>query len=118
MWLKQCIFIQFDVENFYSSILLNLFNEAIQYARTIMKISGRDKPIIKHSRKPLLFYNNQSGNLDFDVPMGCYDGAEICELVGIFILNKLSNNIDKKSIGLYRDDGLGMFDKLSGPQIE
>ena len=50
--------------------------------------------------------------------MGCYDGAEICELVGIFILNKVSNIIDKNSIGLYRDDGLGVFLQLSGPQIE
>ena len=50
--------------------------------------------------------------------MGCCDGAEICELVGIFILNKLSNVIDKNSIGLYGDDSLGVFDKLSGPQIE
>ena len=49
--------------------------------------------------------------------MGCYDGAEICELVGIFTLNKLTNIIDKNSIGLYRDDGFGVFDKLSGPQI-
>ena len=60
----------------------------------------------------------KSGNPDFDVPMGCYDGAEVCELVGIFILNKLSNVIDKNSIGLYSDDSLGVFDKLSGPQIE
>ena len=50
--------------------------------------------------------------------MDCYDGVEICELVGIFILNKLSNIIDKNSIGLYRDDNFGVFDKLSGPQIE
>ena len=73
----------------------------------------------------MLFHNNQpsekkSGNPDFDVPIGCYvgAGAEICELVGIFILNKLSNIMDKNSIGLYRDDGLGVFDKLSEPQIE
>ena len=44
--------------------------------------------------------------------MGCYDGT------GIFILNKLDNIIDKNSIGLYHDDALGVFDKLSGPQIE
>ena len=24
-------------------------------------------------------------NDDFDIPMGCYDGAEICKLVGIYI---------------------------------
>ena len=120
---KQCSFIQFDVENFYPSISLNLFNEAIQYASTITEISDSDKNIIKHSRKTLLFYNNHPwkkkyGNPDFDVPMGCFDGAQICELVGIFVLNKLSNIIDKNSIDLYRDDGLGVFDKLSGPQIE
>ena len=33
------------------------------------------------------------------------------------MLNKLSNTAYKNSIGLYRDDGLGVFDKLSGPQI-
>ena len=26
--------------------------------------------------------------------------------------------MNKNSIGLYRDDGIGVFDKLSGPQIE
>ena len=67
-----------------------------------------------------LFHNNQpwdkkSGDLDFDVPMGGYDGAEICQLVGFFILNKLSNIIDKNSIGFYREEGLGVFDNLSGP---
>ena len=50
--------------------------------------------------------------------MVCYDGAEICELVGIFILNEISNIIDKNSIGLYHDDSLGVLFKLSGPQIE
>ena len=50
--------------------------------------------------------------------MACFDGAEACELVGIFTLNKLSNTIDKNSIGLYRHESFGVFDKLSGPQIK
>ena len=50
--------------------------------------------------------------------MGCYDGAEVYELVGIYILNKLSSIIDIGSIGLHRNDGLGIFESLSGPQIE
>ena len=61
---------------------------------------------------------NKSGDPDFDIPMGCYDAAEVCELVGIYILNKLSNIIDIDSIGLYRDNGLGIFESLSGPQSE
>ena len=55
---------------------------------------------------------------DFDVPIGCYDGAIVCELVVIFTLNKLSIIVVKNSIGLCRVDGLGVFDKLSSPQIE
>ena len=38
--------------------------------------------------------------------MGSYDEAEICELVGLYLLNRLSTVIDKSSAGLYRDDGL------------
>ena len=42
----------------------------------------------------------------FDVTMDSYDEAEVCELVGTFILSKLGNIIGKKNTGLYRDDGL------------
>ena len=102
---KSSSIIQFDVENFYRLISLNLFIEVIQYAGTIRVISDDDKAIIKHSKNTLLFHNIQhwekiSGDPHFDVPMDSYNGAEICELVGIFILNKLSSIIDKNAIGL------------------
>ena len=32
---------------------------------------------------------------DFDVPMGFYDGAEVCEIVGPYILNLFSNILDR-----------------------
>ena len=38
--------------------------------------------------------------------------------ISIYILNKLSNIIDKDSNGLYRDYGLGIFESLPGAQIE
>ena len=38
--------------------------------------------------------------------MGCHCGAEICELVGLYLLNRLSTIIDKRSVGLYRNDGI------------
>ena len=50
--------------------------------------------------------------------MGAYDGAEICELVGNFMLFKLSLEYQKKCIGLYRDDGLAVFKNVSGPESE
>ena len=40
-------------------------------------------------------WGKKSGEPDFDVPMSCYDEAVVCELVGIFILNKLSNILEK-----------------------
>ena len=46
--------------------------------------------------------------------MGSYDGAEICELVGIFILKSLEEKIDKQDIWLYRDDGLMILRKANG----
>ena len=60
----------------------------------------------------------KTGNEEFDVPMGCFDGAEICELVGIFNLNLLKSTIRKENVGLYCDDGLGVLQNLSGPETE
>ena len=40
--------------------------------------------------------------------MGSYDGAETCELVGLFLLSKLEGL--GLNIGLYRDDGLAASD--------
>ena len=45
----------------------------------------------------------------FDVTMGAYDDAEVCEIVGTFLLDKISVKYDKNSIGLYRDNGLSVF---------
>ena len=52
------------------------------------------------------------------VSYGCYDGAELCELVGSFILNKVTSTGNKSYIGLYRDDGLGIFYNVLKPEIE
>ena len=55
---------------------------------------------------------------NFDVPMGCYDGAEVCELVGTYLLNQLKVVIAKENMALYRDDGVGIFKNMSGPEVE
>ena len=38
--------------------------------------------------------------------MGSFDGAEVCELIGLYILNSLAKKYGKDRVGLYRDDGL------------
>ena len=50
--------------------------------------------------------------------MRYFHGAEICELVGICNLHQLKNVMRKENAGLYRDDGLGIFRNLSGPEVE
>ena len=50
--------------------------------------------------------------------MGCYDGAKICELVGIYIQSKLCKLMKRKDFGLYRDDGLGILRNTSGPEAD
>ena len=57
--------------------------------------------------------NDQLGNTDFDVPMGYYDGTQVWDVVGIYNLNQINNVMDKKCLGLYRDDGLCIFSNLS-----
>ena len=80
-------FMVFDNENFYPSISENLFIKAIQFARQITEITEEDINLIMQTRKALLFNDGipwvkKKGNEDFDVPMGCFDDAEVCELVG------------------------------------
>ena len=54
----------------------------------------------------------------FDVTMGAYDGAEVWELVGKFLLCKLSLKYNKNNIGLYHDDGLVIFKNITVPKSE
>ena len=54
----------------------------------------------------------------FDVTMGSYDGAEICELVGLFILERLGETFGHENIGLYRDDGLAALKNVNGKQAD
>ena len=79
--------------------------------------------IINHSRKSLIFHENEpwvkkKGNKDFDVTRGSNDGAEISEPLGLLMLSKLVHLFQDNSVGLYRDDGLGVLRNLPGPETE
>ena len=54
----------------------------------------------------------------FDVTMGSYNGAEVCELVGLYILDRIRLECPDIKLGLYRDDGLGITNNLSGQDTE
>ena len=117
---KLSSFLCFDVVEFYPSISESLLKQALAFASTVTSIEQRDIDIIMHSRRSLLFHNGKSWikrnkDSNFDVAMGSYDGAEICELVGAFILHRLSRHLPEQNIGLYRDDGLAIMKKCIGP---
>ena len=57
-------------------------------------------------------------NGTFVVTMGSYDGAEVCELVGLFELDKLGVMFGKENIGRYRDDGLATLKNVTGRQAD
>ena len=128
-WFKQLqdksrlSFVSFDVETFYPFITENLFQEAINFAKDTVDISNTELSIVMQARKTLLFHDDipwvqRSGNKEFDVPMGSCDGAEVCELVRCFPSNNLSHVMDKRFVGLYRDNGLGVLRNYSGPGSE
>ena len=54
----------------------------------------------------------------FDITMGSYDGAEICELVGLYILSILGKVYGIQNVGLYWDGGLTCFHKINGPALD
>ena len=112
-------FIQFDIVEFYPSISENLLKEALKWAENMVDISAEEIKIILDTKKSILFNNNQAwvkkGNKLFNVTMGSFDGAEVAELVGLFLLSKLS--CLNLNIGLYRDDGLAVC-KLKPRQAE
>ena len=116
-------FIKFDIVSFYPSITKNVLNEAIQFTRGYHTITDDMINTIMNSRKAFLFYNGDPWikkdlTEHFDVTEGSFDGAELCELVGLFLLNKLNSIVTDGSVGIYRDDGLAVVHKYSGPQMD
>ena len=84
-----------------------------------VELTDEQKSIIMHSRKSLLFADGshwvkKEGDPDFDVTMGSYDGTELCEFVGLYILHRLGEKFGVDISGLYRDDGLLCFEQITG----
>ena len=50
--------------------------------------------------------------------MGSFDGAELCELVGLFLLSRLASIIGKSNVSLYRDNGLAILENTPGPDTK
>ena len=117
-------FIKFDICEYYQSISEQLLDNAIAYARLHTEISEDEIRTIKHARQSLLFsrgiewVKKNTQNDLFDVTMGSFDGAELCELVGLYLLHKLEPIIGTPNTGLYRDDGLTAIRSQSARRLD
>ena len=112
----------FDMKEFYPSIKEKLLWETIRFVKSHISIFIKDIEGIFHVTKSLLYYNGETwfkkGEINFDVTMDAYDGAEVCELIGTFMMTLLSKHINKVHIRLYRDDGLAILQNTSSPEAE
>ena len=89
---ENCIFIQTDVQEFYPSITKHLELKVIEHAKLYTSIIQQQLDIILHARKSLLFSKDKPCEKTineslFDIVTGSYDGAEIRELVGLYVLS-------------------------------
>ena len=87
-------FPNFDIVNFYPSIKRNHLLNAIKFCGKYSLFSDQEIELIMHRCKSVLCYDDKvwkkSGNdTNFDVPMGSFHRAEICDLIGLYILNEI-----------------------------
>ena len=114
-------FLQLDIVDFYPSITSELANSAIEFASNYVPINNETKHILNNARQSILFHNDtvwkKSTGL-FDVTMGSFDGCELCELVGLYILHRMKQTFPEIDFGLYRDDGLGVVKRTPKTKLE
>ena len=69
-----------------------------------------DEKLVFMARRSFLFLNDKTWvkkeESTFDVTMGAFDGAEVAEFIGLFILSKLAKIMKITDFALYRDDGI------------
>lgn len=112
---KTKCFVCFDIVDYYPSIKQQQLLDAINFAKQYTKLEKTDIEIILHSCKSILAYDKRMWRKKdpelFDVPMGSFHGAEVCDLVGLHLLSKLKGCFKNNSVGLYRDDGLAIIEQ-------
>ena len=97
--------------------------DAIKFNKKFTKFSDDDTEFILHACQSVLFHANETwckknSNSYFDLAMDSFHGAEECDLIGLYLLEKVNTITGLSNIGLYRDDGLGVIDQTSGTHRE
>ena len=115
---SQCFYIQLDIVEFYLSISENILDTPINFEKQYTDLFDKNRRTIKHYCKSRLYNNHQPWKKKdtdsfFDVTVGSYDGAEVCELVGIYLLSLPASIIDK-----CWDDGLILLRNVNEQEMD
>ena len=100
-----------------------ILHQTLRFATQHRNIDKNDLRIVNYCRNSLIFSDNKSWKKKstdscFDVTKGSFDGAEICELLGLYIQSRLEKILPKSNFGLYRDDGLALLRYLNGQRTD
>ena len=84
----------------------------MNWAKQFVDISDDEIETVVETKKSLLYMYNEcwtkKGDKNFDVAQGAFDSAEVCDLVGLFLLSEMqAKNLDIQA-GVFRDDGLAV----------
>ena len=101
-------FLQFDIKGFPHLLRRH-------YKIKHVPITRKDVEVIFHAQKSVL-YNDREAWVKKE--SGSFDGAEVCDIIGIYMLYLIGKKYDLKNIGPYRDDGLAIFKNVSRPASE
>ena len=103
----------FDIKDFYPSIEEGLLIKDLEFAKQHVTIKSKNRETIFHAGKSFLYKEGQpwikKQRNNFDVTIGSYGGADVCERTGIFMLSLIGNKYNPNNTGLYRDDGLAFL---------
>ena len=81
--------------------------------RMLFSTHGSRCPFVTQDREWI-----KEGTGLFDLTMGCHDSAETCQLLGTLVLATITKAMPSASIGLYRNDGLGVLWDTPGSKAD
>ena len=109
----QKCFINFHIKDFYPSIKKDHLINAIKFDKKFTKFTNEEIEVLIHICQTIVCYHNTIGNKlnkYIDIAMGSFHGgAEVYNIVGLFIQTKISPIVGPSNIRLYRDNRLGII---------
>ena len=109
-FMSVCVYIQFDILQFFPFISKNLF-KSLNHTKNFIGITKEQIEIILTCRKSIL--TDKSARITLTFPWELLT-AKIAGLIDVYIFNTLSRIIDLKQVGLYGDDGLIFIPDING----